>query len=160
MKRFLRRLGVLLVLGLLAYGGFLVYRWRTPAAAPALDAAEAGRLLVNRNWLDVMPRDEKERLHVYRFTPAMGGGVFQDRTLFKGEFELFTFKVNGDQLEIHLPHQRQRVVTHYEIRRVDHKPFDLELTIDPDPRGPKKYYGFSSERAEEADVQTLVTNRR
>src|SRR4051812_40875021 len=56
-----------------------------------VSADEAKNLLIDRNWLDTYPQTERDKLHVYRFVPNMGGGVFQDRTLFKGVFELFSF---------------------------------------------------------------------
>ncbi len=156
-----RKLGLLALLLVIVGAGILFVRSRPEPAAPPLDLAEASRLLVNRNWLDVMPRDQNQRLHVYRFTPAMGGGVFQDRTLYAGQFELFTFKLDHDQIELNLPHKSQRVMTHFEIRRVTgHKPFDLELTMDADPRGPHRYYGFSNESAAEADLETMLNTRR
>ena len=161
MKRFLRRLGLLLLLGVLIFAGVMFVRWRTEPAAPALDSAEAGRLLVNRNWLDLMPRDEHENLRVYRFTPAMGGGVFQDRTLYAGHFELFRFTVAGNKLAFDLPFKKQQVNTSFEIRRVqDHKPFDLQLTLTEDPRGPRVYYGFSDESTAEANIDALLAARR
>lgn len=114
-------------------------------------ADEAGRLLVDRNWLDVWPTSKEERLHVYRFVPSMGGGVYQDRTLFKGEFELFTFTVDGDRLRIALPHTDEKVDTHFELERVDGpEPFDLRLTLEHSPRGPRVFYGRSRERAGDA----------
>ena len=57
-----------------------------------------GKLLIDRNWIDRMPQTERDKLHVYRFVPSMGGGVFQDRTLYKGTFELFHFEASGDEL--------------------------------------------------------------
>jgi hypothetical protein len=109
---------------------------------------EAGRLLVDRNWLDVWPTSKEERLHVYRFVPSMGGGVYQDRTLFKGEFELFTFHVDGDRLRIALPHTDEKIDTRFTLERVDGpEPFDLRLTLEHSPRGPRVFYGRSSERA-------------
>src|SRR5688500_18088842 len=83
-----------------------------------LPEREAARLLVDRNWLDVWPRSADERLHVFRFTPAMGGGVYQDRTLFAGQFELFRFHVEEDTLTFDLPHQRQRAKTSFKLSRV------------------------------------------
>jgi hypothetical protein len=157
MKRKLALVGLLLVL---VAGGVLYVRFRPQPASPPLELAEASRLLVNRNWLDVLPRDEKQRLHVYRFTPAMGGGVFQDRTLFAGQFELFTFRLDHDQIDFNLPHKGQRVLSKFEIRRVKgHEPFDLELTLAADPRGPHRYYGFSNESAVEADTEVLLHRR-
>jgi hypothetical protein len=107
---------------------------------------EAARILVDRNWIDVWPEDKDDRLHVYRFVPSMGGGVFQDRTVFHGEFELFTFEIEGDTLELVLPHTGDTVRTRFRIDRVSGPaPFDLRLTLDADPRGPRVYFGRSAE---------------
>ncbi|MDX2094132.1 MAG: hypothetical protein SFX73_40250 [Kofleriaceae bacterium] len=107
---------------------------------------EARSLLIDRNWLDRMPETERDRLHVYRFVPSMGGGVFQDRTLFKGTFELFSFKVDGNKILFDLHETKTKVASTFKIERVDGpKPFDLKLTVDADPRGPKVYYGIRAE---------------
>jgi hypothetical protein len=110
-------------------------------------ADEAGTLLVDRNWLDRMPETDRDRLHVYRFVPSMGSsGVFQDRTLFKGTFELFSFTVSGDEIRFILHETKQEVTSRFTIERVDGPaPFDLKLTIPDDPRGPHVYYGMRGE---------------
>jgi hypothetical protein len=111
-----------------------------------VDDAEAAKLLINRNWLDRMPQTERDHLFVYRFVPDMGGGVFQDRTLYKGTFELFTFSVDGDKIHFVLPETHDEATSRFKIEQVDGpKPFDLKLTISDDPRGPSVYYGWRSE---------------
>lgn len=116
------------------------------AKSRVVPADEAADVLINRNWLDVWPQSKDERLHVYRFTPAMGGGVFQDRTLFKGTFELFRFEIDGTVLELDLPETEERVRTEFRIERVSGpEPFDLRLTLSDSPRGPAVYYGRSAE---------------
>lgn len=115
-------------------------------SSKAVSAEEAGKLLIDRNWLDRMPETERDRLFVYRFVPSMGGGVFQDRTLYKGTFELFSFKVEGDRLRFVLHETKQDVTSRFTIERVDGPaPFDLKLTVPGDPRGPKVYFGMRSE---------------
>lgn len=107
---------------------------------------EAKNLLIDRNWLDRMPETERDRLHVYRFVPNMGGGVFQDRTLYKGQFELFNFEATGDEIRFSLPETKTKVISAYKIEEVSGpEPFDLRLTIFDDPRGPKTYFGIRSE---------------
>ena len=112
-----------------------------------LSASDARDVLIDRNWIDRMPETTTDRLHVYRFVPSMGGGVYQDRTLFKGTFELFLFKVErGDHIVFDLPETHERVASQFAIERVDGPaPFDLKLTIFSDPRGPRVYYGMRSE---------------
>lgn len=111
-----------------------------------VDDSEARKLLLDRNWIDRMPETERDKLHVYRFVPSMGGGVFQDRTLYKGTFELFMFETAGDEIRFNLPETHQKVVSKFRIETVSGpKPFDLKLIIPADPRGPQVYYGMRSE---------------
>ena len=116
-------------------------------SSPQLSASDARNVLIDRNWIDRMPENKTDRLHVYRFVPSMGGGVFQDRTLYKGTFELFLFKVEGgDHIVFDLPETRERVTSEFKIEQVDGPaPFDLKLTIFSDPRGPHVYYGMRAE---------------
>lgn len=117
---------------------------------------EAADLLINRNWMDLWPESESETLNVFRFVPSMGGGVFQDRTLFKGTFELFTFKVKGDVINFDLHYSKEKVPVKFRIERVDGpKPFDLRLTLDSSPRGPSVYFGRSSETATDLGLHPL-----
>lgn len=116
------------------------------ATSKELPADEARQLLIDRNWLDRMPQTDRDRLHVYRFVPKMGGGVYQDRTLYKGVFELFKFKASGDEIHFDLPETKTRVASAYKIEEVSGpEPFDLRLTIFESPRGPKTYYGIKAE---------------
>ena len=93
-----------------------------------------------------MPETERDKLHVYRFVPNMGGGVFQDRTLYKGTFELFKFATHGDEINFDLPETHEKVTSRFRIEAVDGPaPFDLKLTIEADPRGPQVYYGIRAE---------------
>ncbi|MGE0871999.1 MAG: hypothetical protein AB7P03_25800 [Kofleriaceae bacterium] len=116
------------------------------SSSNAIPADEARSLLIDRNWLDHMPTSERDRLHVYRFVPNMGGGVFQDRTLFKGTFELFSFKVDGNRIQFKLHETHEDVSSAFSIEKVDGpEPFDLKLTIPDDPRGPKVYFGIRAE---------------
>src|SRR3954470_5123728 len=105
---------------------------------------EGRKLLIDRNWIDRMPENHTDKLHVYRFVPSMGGGVYQDRTLFKGTFELFMFKVErGDHIVFDLPETGEKVTSQFRIEKVDGPaPFDLKLTVFSDPRGPRTYYSM------------------
>jgi hypothetical protein len=107
---------------------------------------QAAKVLIDRNWLDRWPTGEKERLHVYRFTPSMGGGVYQDRTLFAGKFELFTFQLHGEHLTIQWPNSKEEDRMVFRISRVKGpEPFDLRLELSTPSRGPRTYFGRSVE---------------
>ena len=118
----------------------------TESRSRAVSSTEAQSLLLDRNWIDRMPETDRDKLYVYRFVPSMGGGVFQDRTLFKGTFELFMFEATGHEIRFVLPETKDKVTSKFTIENVDGPaPFDLKLTITDDPRGPKVYYGMRSE---------------
>jgi len=122
-------------------------------ANKSISGDEAKQLLLDRNWIDRMPETERDRLHVYRFVPSMGGGVFQDRTIFKGTFELFQFEATDREIRFNLLETHDRVTSPYRIETVDGPaPFDLKLTIDGDPRGPKTYYGSRAETDRDGHV--------
>jgi hypothetical protein len=118
----------------------------SPKPSDIVEDGEARRLLLDRNWIDRMPKTERDRLHVYRFVPSMGGGVFQDRTLYKGTFELFRFETNADEIRFDLPETKEKIVSKFRIENVDGpEPFDLKLIIPADPRGPQVYWGMRAE---------------
>ena len=111
-----------------------------------VSADDARDLLIDRNWLDRMPETDRDHLFVYRFVPNMGGGVFQDRTLYKGTFELFSFSVKDNAITFKLHETKTEITSAYTIETVEGPaPFDLKLTITDDPRGPKVYFGMKSE---------------
>lgn len=116
-----------------------------------ISGEEARDLLENRNWLDEWPRSKDDRLRVYRFTPEMGGGVFQDRTLYRGDFELFNYEIGEGRVRFHFPDSGEDVTTAYRIERVaGPEPFDLRLTFGRAPRGPSVYYGMRAEGSAES----------
>jgi hypothetical protein len=147
-----------LLLCVVLASSLLVACGRDGAPRQVLAKSEARATLTDRNWLDRWPTDEHERLQVYRFTPAMGGGVFQDRTLFQGHFELFTFAIDGDQVRIRWPGRGLDESIRYRIERVDGpRPFDLRLVLDGNRVGPHVLFGRSAEG--QGDDATVAVER-
>lgn len=117
-------------------------------ATTSLPPDQAKQLLINRNWIDHLPQKIDDKLHVYRFVPSMGGGVFQDRTIFFGTFELFAFETDGEKIRFNLLHTGDKKTSRFTIAPLDPPGpdgVDLKLTIDDDPRGQKVYYGWRKE---------------
>lgn len=129
-----------------ALGCALLLACQSDSSSKRLSTQDAAKALENRNWMDLWPTGDREGLHVYRLTPSMGGGVYQDRTLYAGDFELFTYEIGNGVLEIDWPHTKQRESIPFRIERVDGpEPFDLKLTFENNLRGPPVFYGRSSE---------------
>jgi hypothetical protein len=90
----------------------------------------------------------------------MGGGVFQDRTLYKGTFELFKFSTSGDEIRFDLLETHDKIVSKFRIDEVDGpEPFDLRLTIEADPRGPQVYYGSRHEKADQFALFNVLPSK-
>jgi hypothetical protein len=123
---------------------------------------EARALLLDRNWMDAWPTSKDERIHVLRFTPGMGGGVYQERTMFVGHFELFLYELPGgddaDVIRFSFPETEERADVHFRIDEVDGPaPFDLRLTLVSSPRGPSEYFGRRAETgATDADLDATL----
>jgi hypothetical protein len=122
----------------------------------ALPPPEARRLLLDRNWLDRLPQTPQDRLHVFRFVPSMGGGVFQDRTLYAGHFELFHFDQDGRTIHFKLPHTDEARRAPFFIEPLhapdEDTPFELHLHIEDSPRGPADYYSLRGESSTDLDA--------
>ena len=120
--------------------------------AARLSAADAERVLIDRNWMDRWPEDKDDRLRVYRFTPSMGGGVYQDRKVFKGQFELFQYTTGDNTIDFQFPDTGEDARCSFLIERVKGpEPFDLKLSIANDPRGPGVYWAVSGARGQALD---------
>jgi hypothetical protein len=115
------------------------------AKTTPLPPDEAKALLIERNWVDRLPQKVDDQLHVFRFVPKMGGGVYQDRTIFAGTFELFMFDADGKTIRFNLLHTGDKKSCAYRIEELatpGPEGVDLKLTIDGSPRGPSVYYSW------------------
>ncbi len=113
-----------------------------------LPPEQAQKLLLDRNWIDRLPQKIDDKIHVFRFVPSMGGGVYQDRTIFFGTFELFQFRQDGRTIDFALLHTGDRKTAKFTIEPIQPKKrgdVDLKLTIEQSPRGPSVYYGWRNE---------------
>ena len=120
-------------------------------AARTLPPDEAKTLLNDRSWVDRLPTRVDDKLHVFRFTPKMGGGVYQDRTLFAGSFELFLFGSDGSNIRFDLVHTGEKKRCAYRIEELREKGpegVDLKLTVEGSPRGPSVYYSWRNNPAD------------
>ncbi|MEM6954361.1 MAG: hypothetical protein AAF411_04275 [Myxococcota bacterium] len=127
-----------------AISAFVLLLAACSGEAPSLTPQEAASQLIDRNWIDAWPESKDDRLHVFRFVPSMGGGVHQDRNVFEGEFELFTFEATGDEIRFRFPGREEVHTTSYRIEPVDGpQPFTHRLVLDDSPRGPDVYYGWN-----------------
>jgi hypothetical protein len=138
----------------------LIVGCHSQKARQPLSPDQAKKLLVERNWIDRLPERREDKLHVFRFVPSMGGGVYQDRTVFAGTFELFQFRQDGRSIEFDLLHTGRHHKSRFTIEPIEARKrgdVDLKLTIDDSPRGPSVYYSWRQGGADlEAELARIA----
>jgi hypothetical protein len=142
------RRAALAVATLLVGSTLLTFAGCSSHKAKVLPPDEAKRLLIDRNWVDRLPEKIDDKIHVFRFVPNMGGGVYQDRTIFAGAFELFLFSQDGQAIKFDLIHTGEKRLSPFMIEELatpGKEGVDLQLTIAESPRGPSVYYGWRNE---------------
>lgn len=140
----------------LGVGLGLAARGPRPATPPAPREAAAPhaapRDLLNRVWFDRLPERRTDDVTIGIF---LGGGVglFDTGSAYRASYELFEFERRAADLDLVFLHDKKRGTVTYKVSACDDKPpFDLCLTLDGAPRGPKRLYGFSDDDDEAAKV--------
>jgi len=127
---------LILVLALGATYG--VWRWRSAGEAHATDS----KLAFNRIWIDHMPRNDKDVINFFVLIDSEAMGVFQSTTAWKGNYELFRYEANGDEVRMVFPQNNEKSKAKVNARKCSEKSFDYCLDIDGASRGVKKYYSM------------------
>ncbi len=125
-----------------------------PRKAP-LPPDEATEVLAQRIWLDKEPAGWSDPFHVLVFDPS-GTGVYQERTVWKGTFELFLYEAEAGRLDLRLPATRKVVKTGFTIEPERRGEADVKLTLERVPAGPRVYRGY---RVPGGDVETWLKAR-
>jgi hypothetical protein len=120
--------------------------------------AEARRLLSSTPWLDHLPADEVDIIHLLQFD-RRSQGLYIHGNAFRGNYDAFVYEATGDELRLTFQADRSRASTRYRIERMKRGGFGLRLTLADSPRGPAAYYGFDQQQDVPAAVQQLVTSR-
>lgn len=122
-----------------------------PKPAP-LPPDEAVELLDQRIWLDSEPRGWTDKFHLLVFDGA-NTGVYQDRTIWKGAFEIFIYEADGAKLDLRLPGSRKTMKTGFKVEKAKRGEADLKLTLDKTFAGPTTYYGYKFDGGGDAFVE-------
>ena len=110
----------LLWIMLLVVVAYLAWRWwRGPSEAATADRGQT--LVFNRVWVDHLPTSQTDTFDIFAAVTEQPIGVFDHRSQWKGEWELFRYEPRGDgQLELVYPAskgQGARVVSRVEVQR-------------------------------------------
>ena len=128
----------LLVTALLAtvgYGG-----WRLTHRGEAPVVTDDSKLALDRVWIDHIPRTERDTIQVFAAVSQENFGVFQQTSVWKGNFELFQFKFADGKLKATFPQDGDREDLKVKARTCSEGQMDYCLEIEGSKRGVKKYY--------------------
>lgn len=134
----MKKLFWILLLVLVAY---LAWRWwRGSGDAGTADRGE--QLFYDRVWVDHLPKSQTDAFDVFAAITEQPVGVFDHRSQWKGEWELFRYEPRGDgQLETVFPGSKnQKARLSYRAWKCNEKKeFDYCLEVTGG-KGPKKYF--------------------
>ena len=126
---------------LLVVVAYLAWRWwRGPGEAATADRGE--KLFYDRLWVDHLPTSQTDPIDIFAAMTEQPLGVFDHRSQWKGQWELFRYEPRGDgQLEAVFPGSKNgRARMSYRAWKcTEKKDFDFCLEVSGG-KGPKKYY--------------------
>jgi hypothetical protein len=112
--------------------------WRSRPAAPS--AADANRLVVDRIWIDHLPRNDTDTVQGFIAISKDARGVFGAASQWRGSHELFRYEARGAELRIVYPQTGERETVRALARRCTEHDMDFCLEIKGASRGVKNYY--------------------
>ncbi|MEJ7600193.1 MAG: hypothetical protein WKG01_19955 [Kofleriaceae bacterium] len=127
----------MLVLGVVLIAGVAVSKLRsTTVNAPATD----DELVLDRVWIDHIPRHDKDVVQAFVALTEQPFGVFAAPSQWKGSYEVFRHETHAGELRIIYPQTNEREQVTSKARRCTEKGMDYCLELEGSSRGVKRYY--------------------
>jgi hypothetical protein len=128
----------LAVLGAVAAGALAIRVWTGGGADGG--AASDPRLVLNRVWLDHMPRNERDEINVFGAVTRQPLGFFQAASRWKGCHEVFQYEAHEGELRVLYPHTGERERIRARAWSCHERDMDYCLELSGASRGVKRYY--------------------
>jgi hypothetical protein len=132
----MKKLLVLAAISMCAFAGWRALRGGGDDGA----ARDGGGLLLDRIWVDHMPKHDRDQVSVFVAITDEPIGVFQTASAWRGHFELFRYEDHGSEISLLYPQDgaRERIKT--SSRTCSEAGFDYCLELDGASHGVKRYY--------------------
>jgi hypothetical protein len=127
----------LLALALISTAGYGTYRM-IGSSDPA--PADSEQLVLDRIWIDHIPRNDKDTVQVFVAITEEPFGAFQAASQWRGAYELFRYERSGDAIRIMYPQTNERETVKTKARRCSENQMDYCLELEGGSRGVKRYY--------------------
>ena len=98
------------------------------------------RLVVDRLWIDHVPRNDRDTVRVFAAVSKQAMGLFQATSQWRGAFEAFRFEASGGELRLVFPQTGDRETVRAKARRCNDGGMDYCLELDGASRGVRRYY--------------------
>lgn len=98
-------------------------------------------LIVNRIWIDHIPRDDRDTIQVFVAITEQPFGIFQAASQWKGNYELFRYERNGGELRVVYGQSGERETIKAKATACGERDWDFCLELKGG-RGAKRYYSM------------------
>lgn len=100
------------------------------------------RMILSRVWFDRKPGGPSDEREIWIFL-AGGLGIHEKGSWWRVTMDIFDFERQGNKVTLTWLHDKKKAETRFDVETCDDTPpFNLCLTLQNPPRGPKKLYGF------------------
>jgi hypothetical protein len=133
--------------------------WRWHAGAPQVEVTDGGggKLVLDRLWIDHIPRNEREMVKVFVVLSEEPVGAFNESSAWAGSFEAFKYTRTGGELRVVYPQTGAKETIKVKARSCSERGMDFCLELDGG-KGAKRYYSREGwELRSLADEQRLLS---
>ncbi len=100
------------------------------------------KLVLDRIWIDHIPRNDRDVFNLFVAITEQPFGIFQATSQWKGQYELFQYEANGDELRLHFGQTGDKDRVKAVATKCDEKGMDYCLELKGSSRGVKRYYSM------------------
>jgi len=130
---------ILALMGTVSYGAYrMIGSSSRSSDQPAVQDGE--QLVLDRIWIDHIPRNERDTIQVFAAITEEPFGVFQAASTWKGQYEVFRYEAKGNELRIVYPQSNDKETVKHNARRCSENQMDFCLELSGGSRGVKRYY--------------------
>jgi len=99
-------------------------------------------IVLDRIWIDHIPQNDRDMIQLFVAITEQPFGIFQKTSQWSGQYELFQYEANGNQLRIHYGQTGDKERVEAKATRCKEKGMDYCLELSGASRGVKKYYSM------------------
>lgn len=129
---------ILALMGTVSYGAYrMLGSSETKSEAPV--AQDGEQLVLDRIWIDHIPKNDRDIVQVFVAISEEPFGVFQAASSWKGAYELFRYEAHGNELRVVYPQNNSRETVKHSAKRCSENQMDFCLELSGG-KGVKRYY--------------------